>query len=248
MTAAPVATHDATTHLPVSEIFGRTVQGEGPHAGRICGFLRLGYCNLTCSWCDTPFTWDHSRFDIKESCPPMSVAQIRDALTALKVNRVILSGGEPLLWAGSAALRELLGQGFPSWRWDAETNGTKPPPDWWRYTVDLTCVSPKLAHSGVAEDRRIVPESLIKWAALAQYRRDTVAFKFVTRAVSDLDEVDALVRRFGIPRDDVWIMPEGTTPDAVMSGQKTLAQATIDRGYNLSSRLHTLLWSDERGR
>ncbi|HHK7228110.1 TPA: hypothetical protein ACQXLV_002143, partial [Streptococcus pneumoniae] len=42
--------------LPVSEVFGPTIQGEGPHAGRTCHFIRLGGCNLSCSWCDTPYS------------------------------------------------------------------------------------------------------------------------------------------------------------------------------------------------
>ena len=41
---------------PVSEVFGPTLQGEGPHAGRPCHFIRLGGCNLSCSWCDTPYS------------------------------------------------------------------------------------------------------------------------------------------------------------------------------------------------
>jgi 7-carboxy-7-deazaguanine synthase len=42
--------------LRVSEIFS-SVQGEGPHVGRPSIFLRLGLCNLSCTWCDTPYTW-----------------------------------------------------------------------------------------------------------------------------------------------------------------------------------------------
>ena len=49
--------------LVVAEVFGPTFQGEGPSAGRRAMFLRLGRCNLDCAWCDTPYTWDWSRFD-----------------------------------------------------------------------------------------------------------------------------------------------------------------------------------------
>lgn len=42
--------------LLVSEIFS-SVQGEGPNAGRPSVFVRLGIYNLSCSWCDTPYTW-----------------------------------------------------------------------------------------------------------------------------------------------------------------------------------------------
>src|SRR5437764_321458 len=42
--------------LVVSEVFGPTAQGEGPALGRRCGFVRLGGCNLSCSWCFAPDT------------------------------------------------------------------------------------------------------------------------------------------------------------------------------------------------
>lgn len=51
--------------LVVADVFGCTVQGEGPSLGRRASFIRLGGCNLTCHWCTVPgmlimrpdFTW-----------------------------------------------------------------------------------------------------------------------------------------------------------------------------------------------
>lgn len=59
--------------LVVSEVFGPTHQGEGPHAGQLCAFVRLMGCNLSCSWCDTPYTWDASRYDLKAEGHRMTV-------------------------------------------------------------------------------------------------------------------------------------------------------------------------------
>src|SRR4029450_7825218 len=56
-------TADRAPELVVSEVFGPTFQGEGPSVGRRAGFVRLGRCNLDCSWCDTPYTWDWERHD-----------------------------------------------------------------------------------------------------------------------------------------------------------------------------------------
>ncbi|MGW3614033.1 hypothetical protein ACWD6N_29885 [Micromonospora sp. NPDC005163] len=55
-----------------------------------------------------------------------------------------------------------------------------------------------------------------------------------------------LQERFGL--DPVWVMPEGTTSDAVLTGMRDLADAVLARGWHLSSRLHVLLWEDTRGR
>ena len=49
--------------LPVAEVFAPTFQGEGPYLGRSADFIRLGGCNLTCYGCDTPYTWDASRYE-----------------------------------------------------------------------------------------------------------------------------------------------------------------------------------------
>jgi len=52
----------STTTLRVAELFGPTVQGEGPAAGERAAFVRLSGCPLACAWCDTPYTWDAGRF------------------------------------------------------------------------------------------------------------------------------------------------------------------------------------------
>src|SRR5947209_7598941 len=39
--------------IPVVEVFGPTIQGEGPVAGRPTVFVRTGGCDYRCSWCDS---------------------------------------------------------------------------------------------------------------------------------------------------------------------------------------------------
>ncbi|RWD90497.1 MAG: 7-carboxy-7-deazaguanine synthase QueE, partial [Mesorhizobium sp.] len=39
--------------IRISEIFGPTVQGEGPLIGRPTVFVRTGGCDYRCRWCDT---------------------------------------------------------------------------------------------------------------------------------------------------------------------------------------------------
>ena len=39
--------------IRISEIFGPTIQGEGPLIGRPTVFVRTGGCDYRCTWCDT---------------------------------------------------------------------------------------------------------------------------------------------------------------------------------------------------
>jgi len=44
------------------EIF-LSIQGEGVNSGVIAVFLRLAFCNLRGSWCDTKYSWDWQHYD-----------------------------------------------------------------------------------------------------------------------------------------------------------------------------------------
>lgn len=39
--------------MPIMEIFGPTIQGEGMVIGRKTMFVRTGGCDYSCSWCDS---------------------------------------------------------------------------------------------------------------------------------------------------------------------------------------------------
>lgn len=229
------------TLLPVSEVFGPTFQGEGPHAGVRTGFVRLGLCNLTCEWCDTPYTWDRSRFDVDRECPPTAIAEVHARLRAMNVSTVCLSGGEPLVH--KRKLERLLA---PAWEWHAETNGTIGPPSYWRELVAHTTVSPKVTTRDPAK-KRLKWGALEAWNHLAQ-EEHRAAFKFVCAQPSDLELVDEVVARVGIAPRHVWIMPEGVDANTVIHRHRQLAHDVLARGWNTTTRLHTLLYGQERGR
>jgi len=226
--------------LPVSEVFGPTWQGEGPHTGLRTGFVRLGLCNLRCEWCDTPYTWDTTRYDVDKECPPTTVQEVHERLRRIGVRTVCLSGGEPLVHAKH--LPALL---VDEWTWHAETNGTIAPPWWWDQRVEHTTVSPKI-NTRDPYKRRIKPEALAAWNTLA--RAGAAAFKFVCRTPADLGSVAALATMEHIAPEHIWIMPEGVNAGELLHRHRVLAQGIADRGYNTTTRLHALLYGEERGR
>lgn len=225
--------------LSVAEIFGPTLQGEGASVGRRCGFVRLGGCNLDCSWCDTPYTWDWSRFRPEHELRRLDTAEVVAAVEAMGVDLLVITGGEPLLQ--TRGLLPLLDAADErGWSVEVETNGTVAPPPELAAGVTRFNVSPKLANSGIAAPVRIRPEAL---AAL----RDTgrALFKFVVAAPSDLDEVEELAAAHRL--SPVYIMPEGTTAEVVLARMRELAAPALERGFHLTPRLHILLWGDQRG-
>lgn len=225
--------------LPVNEVFGPTFQGEGPHTGRPCAFVRLGLCNLSCEWCDTPYTWDRTRFDLDVENPPTTVAEVGERLAATGCSLVVLTGGEPLVH--HRLLPHLLELEYD---WHVETNGTIAPPLWWTAKVEHTSVSPKVNTRDPLK-KRIRHKALDAWTAIAH--ADRACFKFVASTERDLEVVDGLVQLHDMPRHAVWVMPEGTTTTEVIHHHRQLADAILARGYSTTTRLHTLLWNDERG-
>lgn len=234
-------------NIAVSEIFGPTVQGEGPTLGRRCAFLRLIGCNLTCRWCDTPYTWDWlglngTAYDVKEQTTLLDDADVYARLADLDVDRLVVSGGEPL--GQQNRLVNLFDHLYADgWDIEVETNGTVVPKREIIDTVERFNVSPKLDHADAGRGGRdpYQPEILEALQATGK-----AAFKFVAHNPSDVDELSVIVDRHAL--DPVFVMPEGRSIAEVARHTALIADAVIDHGYHLTTRLHVLTWGDERGR
>lgn len=121
------------TELEVQEVFA-TVQGEGPYVGQPAIFIRLGGCNLNCSFCDTQFEtfteWDIvdilvkvnelSRIEETE-LEKFAKSHGADWMKKQKRDLVVLTGGEPFRQPIEMLCSMLIGEGF---RVQIETNGT----------------------------------------------------------------------------------------------------------------------------
>ncbi len=227
------------TELVISEVFGPTFQGEGPSAGRRAGFVRVGRCPLSCSWCDTAYTWDWDRFDPAVELHKRTVDDLLAEVDAMDVDMVVVTGGEPLAQrAGLSALaRGMRDRGM---RIEVETSGVIAPMPDVVALVDQWNVSPKLANSGMDLTRRIAPDALAAFVATGR-----AIFKFVVVDPADLDEVAELVDEHRLR--PVWVMPEGTDAATIADRLRPLAEPVLERGWHLTPRLHVLVWGDRRG-
>lgn len=246
MTAVNVGTPRVGT-LPVSELFGPTLQGEGPAAGRGALFLRLGGCNLSCSWCDSAYTWDGERFDLRAEITPRDAnAIVQEArLLAGDVRVLVLTGGEPLLHQRNPAWMPLLdGLRQYGFQVHVETNGTVEPTAETRSRVTTFVVSPKLPHAGAHRGHQS-PAMAEAWGWIS--RVTDAHMKVVVQTIEDIDRALDLAESMGWPRDRVWVMPEGTTAEVLATRWPWVAQQAAARGINASHRLHVLAWGDDRG-
>lgn len=244
MSAAPVELYATTESLVLAECFGPTAQGEGPTAGRTASFIRLGGCNLACKWCDTPYTWDARRYNLRQELTRAPVAGILAEVERHGAAMAVVTGGEPLLHQRQEGWQTLLdGLKKLDKRVEIETNGTITPDAYTIACTDGFNVSPKLANAGMTEARRIRPEVL-------KALRDTgkAIFKFVCRTAADVDTVAALVTDLDIPETMVWIMPEGASREVLAITTANTADRAVFYRFNFTHRLHILIWGSERGR
>lgn len=115
--------------LPLVEEF-YTIQGEGYHAGKAAYFIRIGGCDIGCSWCDTKFSWDPELHPLVDAD-----VIIRNSLKT-NARSVVITGGEPLMYNLDYICRELKKYDIKTF---LETSGAYPISGEW----DWICLSPK---------------------------------------------------------------------------------------------------------
>ena len=74
--------------IKINEIY-KSIQGESSYSGLPCTFIRLTYCNLRCSYCDTEYAFHDGK--------DMEISKIIEKVNELNCNLVEVTGGEPLV-------------------------------------------------------------------------------------------------------------------------------------------------------
>ena len=115
--------------LPLVEEF-YSVQGEGCNTGKAAYFIRVGGCDICCSWCDTKYAWDAALH------PLVPVESIVSNVIASGADSVVVTGGEPLMWNMDPLCRQLRTEEIKTF---LETSGAYPLTGSW----DWITLSPK---------------------------------------------------------------------------------------------------------
>ncbi|HEX6332766.1 MAG TPA: 7-carboxy-7-deazaguanine synthase QueE [Flavisolibacter sp.] len=111
----PLATSKASS-LPVMEHF-YTLQGEGAYQGKAAYFIRLGGCDVGCTWCDVKDSWETGRH------PLIPITDLVRFVKATPAEIVVITGGEPLMHDLTVLTRQLHAAGL---RNHIETSGSSP--------------------------------------------------------------------------------------------------------------------------
>ncbi len=196
--------------MRIAEIF-RSIQGEGRLTGTESIFVRASGCNLRCAYCDTPYaSWSPEGEDLSVEEITARVEELA-GLPRAPANHVVVTGGEPMLFAELIPLSaRLRAEGRHV---TIETAGTLYLP----VECDLMSISPKLSNSipppereprwsGRHQSNRHAPEVIGRLVAEYDYQ-----LKFVVDDLEDCREVEAYLAEFPqIDRTRAMLMPQGT--------------------------------------
>jgi organic radical activating enzyme len=142
-----------------------TIQGEGYHQGRAAYFLRLGGCDVGCTWCDVKESWDVNAH------PMVTVEAMANRAKASGAELVVVTGGEPVMHDLTALTSALQSKGL---RTHIETSGVYPLTGQW----DWVCFSPKkfknpdAAYYALANELKVIVYNRhdLAWAETFQSR------------------------------------------------------------------------------
>jgi len=196
-----------------------TLQGEGPYTGKPAVFVRLGGCNLACTFCDTEFE-AFGEVLLSDVLAKVNAAS-RSGGTRTH-HLVVITGGEPMRQPIGPLCEALLAEGFAV---QIETNGTiyrELPP-----AVHIVC-SPKAVDGAYYPLR---PDMLARVDAL----------KFLVtphddayRTVPDVGQSSRAV--------PVYVQPMDEEDDTKNAANSAHAVALCQQfGYQLSLQTHKIL-------
>ena len=210
--------------LKINEIF-YSIQGESSYTGLPCIFIRLTYCNLRCSYCDTEYAF-HNGSD-------MLINQILKHIDKYPANLVMVTGGEPLLQKDCISLMdELLKNKYSVM---LETSGSLPlnkVPKKVVKIVDFKCPTSNMKHKN-------------NWNIITDIdKKDEI--KFVIGNREDYNWSKDMIKEYDLDK----ICPILFSPVYDKINIEKLSKWILDDGLNvrLQMQLHKYIWgADKKG-
>ncbi|WP_106496476.1 7-carboxy-7-deazaguanine synthase QueE [Lentibacillus sp. Marseille-P4043] len=237
--------------LPVLEIFGPTIQGEGMVIGQKTMFVRTAGCDYSCSWCDSKFTWDGSEKENIQMMEPEDIWEALQEQAGGRFGHVTISGGNPALLAGLDKLVDLLHD--QQIKIALETQGSKWQP--WFVKIDELTLSPKPPSSGMRTNFDIL-DSIID--SLTLHQQGSFSLKVVIFDQADLDYATRLHQSYPdvpiflqVGNDDTANADDGKLLEHLLHRYEWLIELVMNsdvlKDVRVLPQLHTYLWGNMRG-
>ena len=238
--------------VPVLEIFGPTIQGEGMVVGQKTMFVRTAGCDYSCSWCDSSFAWDGSG---KHLIVQMTAAEIWSELKRLGgsgFSFVTISGGNPALLRNLEELIAILKEN--DIKVGVETQGSK----WqeWLYEIDELTISPKPPSSGMTTDYSVL--SAIFEKLKKRNSNQHVSLKIVVFNHEDYDYAKQIHLRYPmipfylqVGNDEITTTDNQQLISHLLQKYQALIYKVIAdeelKDVKVLPQLHALVWGNKRG-
>jgi 7-carboxy-7-deazaguanine synthase len=208
--------------LLVNEIYC-ALDGEGPWQGYPVTIVRLMGCNLRCGYCDSQFAYSEGR--------KIEAASIMEIISKLGINKILITGGEPLAQRGTTQLLERLLEG--NFEVSLETNGSYPVDNIPARVVKIVDVKTPDSGSGGSFQE----DNLEKLG-------NNDCMKFVISSRNDYEwSRDFLARHENIVCETVFTPVWRNLIPQELAGW--ILEDCLD--VRFSVQLHKILWGDQRG-
>lgn len=213
----------------VSEIFGNTIQGEGPFTGVPATFIRLHGCKNYCPYCDSKYSWQGEP-------TKMSMAEIYAKVNTFRDQLIVLTGGEPLMQ--------------PDVVKDFCNHYTETPYKLQIETSGKVSVTEELAETMCAQAVVICSPKYLNgiWFTAPDFDASIIDyFKFVVRDINDILAILLFIAEYDIDHTRVYLMPEGASRAEQIQKMPFVVEQCVKHGFKMSPRLHVLIWDTKRG-
>ena len=206
--------------MRITEIF-YSIQGESSYAGLPCVFVRLTWCNLRCSWCDSEYTF--------KGGTEMSVTAVMEKVRSYDCKLVEITGGEPLVQKQPCCelVTQLCDAGYQVL---IETGGSLDASSLDKRAIKILDV--KCPGSGEA-DRNF-------WANLAALNRQD-EIKFVIKDRTDFDYALGVIKTYALDQRAPFVL---MSPVWGAVEWKDLAAWVLHSGVRarMHLQMHKLIW------
>ncbi|MGL5079715.1 MAG: 7-carboxy-7-deazaguanine synthase QueE [Waterburya sp.] len=233
--------------LPVIEIFGPTIQGEGALIGAQTMFIRLGNCDYRCSWCDSL----HAVLpeEVAKNAVHMTFGEIISVIQGLEPTNnltpwITLSGGNPAIHKNFLPLIDLLRAG--GYKVALETQGSI----WndWVMECNLVTVSPKPPSSKMVTDYKL----LDRFARSLQ-STNKMNMKVVVFDEEDLNYAKEISKRY--PEFPLYLSVGNEVGSSGVDDLLDKLGWLVEKCKSIDSlkraiilpQLHVLLWGNSKG-